>query len=95
MPSLQLKPHRIALLATYPLKHQRRTFSLLITAINQALTTITASSGGEYIPQLKVLASLQGQLRLRLTRGTFQPQHYLLGSFRLLVEYWLRLSTVT
>lgn len=47
------------------------------------------------IPQLEMLASLQRQLRLGLAHCAFQSQHDLLGCLGLLVEYRLRLTTVT
>lgn len=45
-------------------------------------------------PQLEMLAPFQGQLRLGLAVGAFQPQHHLLGRLGLLVEDGLRLAAV-
>jgi len=45
--------------------------------------------------EFKVLASLQGQLQLRLAGNTFQSQHNLLCSLGLLVENGLGLTTIT
>lgn len=47
------------------------------------------------IPQLEVLASLQGQLRLGLALDALQSQDDLLGSLGLLVEDRLGLTTIT
>jgi hypothetical protein len=47
------------------------------------------------VPQLKVLAALQRQLRLGLALDAFQPQDDLLGGLGLLVEDGLGLTTVT
>jgi hypothetical protein len=45
--------------------------------------------------ELKVLASLQGQLALGLALDALQPQDNLLGSLSLLVEDRLGLTTIT
>lgn len=45
--------------------------------------------------QLKVLASLEGQLALGLALDALQSQDDLLGGLGLFVENWLRLTTVT
>lgn len=45
--------------------------------------------------QLKVLASLQGQLQLGLAGRALETQHNLFGSLGFLVEDGLRLTTVT
>lgn len=47
------------------------------------------------IPQLKVLATLQGQLALGLALDALQSQHNLLGGLGLLVEDGLGLTTIT
>lgn len=47
------------------------------------------------IPQLKVLASLQGQLALGLALDALQSQDDLLGGLGLLVENGLGLTTIT
>lgn len=49
---------------------------------------------GDNVPQLKVLASFQGQLGLGLALDTLQPQHDLLRCLRLLVEDGLGLTSV-
>ena len=51
--------------------------------------------GGGDIPELEVLAALQGQLHLGLARHALQSQHDLLGGLSLLVEDRLGLTTVT
>lgn len=48
-----------------------------------------------HIPQLEVLASLQGQLVLGLADSALQSEHNLLGRLGLLVEDGLGLTTVT
>mgnify|MGYP000971216139 CR=1 FL=1 len=48
-----------------------------------------------HIPQLEVLASLQGQLVLGLADSALQSEHNLLGGLGLLVEDGLGLTTVT
>ena len=53
-----------------------------------------AVAGKRYEPQLKVLASLQRQLCFCLARYALQSQHHLLCSLCLLLEHWLRLSSV-
>ena len=50
---------------------------------------------GKNVPQLKVLATLQGKLALGLALDALQSQHNLLGSLGLLVEDRLGLTTIT
>lgn len=56
---------------------------------------IEKTGGEENVPQLEVLASLQSQLALGLALDALQSQDNLLGGLGLLVEDWLRLTTIT
>lgn len=47
------------------------------------------------VPQLEVLATLEGELCLGLALCAFQSEDNLLGGLGLLVEDWLGLTTVT
>lgn len=47
------------------------------------------------VPQLEVLASLQGELCLGLAGCAFQPEDDLLGGLGLLPEHRLGLTTIT
>lgn len=49
----------------------------------------------ENVPQLEVLAALEGQLGLGLALRALQSQHDLLGGLGLLVEDRLGLTTIT
>lgn len=91
--------------ATQPhLEYEGGAFRLLVTATCATVVSTRSShcclSSLEQrecpsIPELKVLATLQRQLRLCLALGALQTQHDLLGRLGLLVEYRLRLSTVS
>jgi len=54
---------------------------------------VLVSSSGLLVSELKVLAALEGELRLGLADLALEPEHDLLGSLRLLVEDGLRLTS--
>ena len=47
------------------------------------------------VPELEVLATLEGELSLGLAVGALKSQDDLLGGLSLLVEDWLGLTTIT
>lgn len=89
-------------IASTNLEYQCSTLGLLVATIellarysNAQSMILHAKNYMEFIPKLKVLATLQCQLCLRLARCAFQSQHNLLCGLCLLVENGFCLTTIT
>lgn len=79
------------------LENQSSTLGLLVTTVHTTLSVndILRKNLQKHIPQLEVLAALQGELLLGLAGSALQAQDDLLGGLGLLVEDGLGLTTVT